>query len=380
MILECPNCSTPFNVPKGAIPPDGRRVKCAKCGYKWHAHPSDAVQPLPAKNHNPISDNAAPRPQSPEFLAQKPVDVYESPDDLKQDAAFAARHADLRKDLSAEREGANDDPFLKPEGLFETKDDISRTGTPAVDINDTENTDEPDFMARVRAGLDGSPVSTTDPDNTAGEDDNDDFDFPGTATDIWDNPGGSDPASNTRRWSRKTLYTAGWTSLMVLWLAVFIGFFGFKDQVQTLWPGSSIFYSKLDGFKDTERFRESADSLSTPITDSPRMVEVGLASDVAEPYRWDFKDGQSHLTLTLVVSNKGARAATVPKLLVTFLGMNNDVLKVWTIDPPGKTLTRGSYLDFEISRPDYPVGIKNIVVTELENSVTEGRADTDSLF
>lgn len=48
MLLTCPNCSTRFVAPDSAIGPDGRRVKCGRCGHIWHARPPEPAAPTEA--------------------------------------------------------------------------------------------------------------------------------------------------------------------------------------------------------------------------------------------------------------------------------------------------------------------------------------------
>jgi predicted Zn finger-like uncharacterized protein len=36
MILTCPNCGTQYVVKDGAVPPQGRQVRCAACKHSWH--------------------------------------------------------------------------------------------------------------------------------------------------------------------------------------------------------------------------------------------------------------------------------------------------------------------------------------------------------
>jgi predicted Zn finger-like uncharacterized protein len=46
MILTCPSCGTQYVVKDGAIPPQGRQVRCASCKHSWHqeAEPLDLVE------------------------------------------------------------------------------------------------------------------------------------------------------------------------------------------------------------------------------------------------------------------------------------------------------------------------------------------------
>ncbi|RST29776.1 hypothetical protein HMF7854_02250 [Sphingomonas ginkgonis] len=43
MILTCPECGTRYVVKDGAIPPEGRQVRCASCRHSWHQDPEVAA-------------------------------------------------------------------------------------------------------------------------------------------------------------------------------------------------------------------------------------------------------------------------------------------------------------------------------------------------
>lgn len=66
MIICCPECNAKFAVPDDAIGVEGRKVKCAKCGNKWHqappppedAAPPDAIPSQEVAEVAPIDDGA----------------------------------------------------------------------------------------------------------------------------------------------------------------------------------------------------------------------------------------------------------------------------------------------------------------------------------
>ena len=46
MILTCPACGTQYVVKDGAIPPQGRQVRCASCKHSWHQDPELSDTPV----------------------------------------------------------------------------------------------------------------------------------------------------------------------------------------------------------------------------------------------------------------------------------------------------------------------------------------------
>lgn len=60
IIIDCPSCSVQFRVPSGAVPPEGRDLRCSSCGHVWHY-----VDPLVASLEQP--EDEIPNPS---FLAQ----------------------------------------------------------------------------------------------------------------------------------------------------------------------------------------------------------------------------------------------------------------------------------------------------------------------
>jgi predicted Zn finger-like uncharacterized protein len=50
MILTCPSCGTQYVVKDGAVPPEGRQVRCAACKHSWHQDPGEnAAAAAPAE-------------------------------------------------------------------------------------------------------------------------------------------------------------------------------------------------------------------------------------------------------------------------------------------------------------------------------------------
>jgi len=58
MILTCPACATRYQVDEAKFPPQGRQVRCAKCGNNWH-QPGQEAQFASEPKPNDIAPSAA---------------------------------------------------------------------------------------------------------------------------------------------------------------------------------------------------------------------------------------------------------------------------------------------------------------------------------
>src|SRR5260221_6408811 len=82
MILTCPSCGTQYVVKDGAIPPEGRQVRCAACKHSWHQNPdaeaSDTAadeapeisETVPADHSAPVAEAQTAADQEDESLAE----------------------------------------------------------------------------------------------------------------------------------------------------------------------------------------------------------------------------------------------------------------------------------------------------------------------
>ena len=88
MILTCPSCGTQYVVKDGAIPPQGRQVRCASCKHSWH---QDAEPPVLGDDEESIA----------EAIQIDPSSGPEAEERAYEEAALAAEFADSPSDAPA---------------------------------------------------------------------------------------------------------------------------------------------------------------------------------------------------------------------------------------------------------------------------------------
>jgi predicted Zn finger-like uncharacterized protein len=90
MILTCPNCDTQYVVKDGAIPPEGRQVRCAACKHSWHqdpepiasadSKPGAVVEPDPLASAETTADAPATDPQDENLAEATLIDPRSGPE------------------------------------------------------------------------------------------------------------------------------------------------------------------------------------------------------------------------------------------------------------------------------------------------------------
>lgn len=67
MIITCPACAKRYLIADDAVPPEGRRVRCAACGNAWHqdAAPAPEVVPPPPTPEPSVEQQPAPPAEAP---------------------------------------------------------------------------------------------------------------------------------------------------------------------------------------------------------------------------------------------------------------------------------------------------------------------------
>lgn len=103
MMITCPDCSTAYRVSAAALGPDGRSVKCARCGTRWHA----SAEPDTTSIETEVPEEAE---AEAEALAARSVD------------AMATAGDDLDGFAGDEAMGADDDAAMGADGGMEDED------------------------------------------------------------------------------------------------------------------------------------------------------------------------------------------------------------------------------------------------------------------
>ncbi|WP_265587479.1 zinc-ribbon domain-containing protein [Sphingomicrobium arenosum] len=167
MILTCPACATRYNIKPGAIPPEGRTVRCANCGHKWHADPDPAPEaaeapeaappvaapppPEPAPPAEPVASEPAPpaMPEAEDIPPPPPPPEPEhdaEPEPATDEPAFEADDIDPEVVAEAEEQAAHQEEAIAEEQVADPFDHDTQVHD--IGFTGIEEEDEPEARRR----------------------------------------------------------------------------------------------------------------------------------------------------------------------------------------------------------------------------------------
>jgi len=376
MILVCPSCDAKFKIPDGAIPAEGRTVRCAKCKNSWHATPTDIMR----KPAAPAKPSAA----APARPAGKPAPAPVSFDgELDEKAARDA--AELRRSvrgtMGAEEAIAKPrtgNPFDEDDG----NEDATGTDDGTEDVGPDDDSDDFGVSAALKESMgddfDKEFGDDEDPEEYD-EDDYDEDDF--LARRRADQRRQHERLSSSRK---RLLMTIGLGGLIVFWLGVFYVFMFQKENMRHYFPGTSELVYSIFGTEDGPELYNPGDDV--PLTRSPAEEEVYVRAYLVST-GVETRGGKQGLVLRGYVENAGITGAYVPQIRASILDASGNELDSWIINPEGLLLRKGRIdektgttkmggrKNFEDFRTPIPAGAKKTEVKVLEGTKSEPKPD-----
>jgi predicted Zn finger-like uncharacterized protein len=119
MILTCPSCGTQYEVKDGAIPPQGRQVRCASCKHSWHQEGDGSAMPEPVPEPEPVASE----PEE-SFAEATMIDPRSGPEAEERAYEEAAIEADEEPEPAS--------AFAPPPQQSEPPRPFDLSGTPAA--------------------------------------------------------------------------------------------------------------------------------------------------------------------------------------------------------------------------------------------------------
>ena len=300
MILTCPNCATQYVVKDGAIPPQGRQVRCASCKHSWHQYPD------PESASEPESDD---RPEMHETIAEATmIEPRSGPE--AEERAYA--EAVIDRD---QQEGANPETELRPaeeaDAVPEMKRQAAELAAERHAAEISSDFDSGEALAATAPAADWKQP----PQAEAADDEFSPF------------PAGDEPAQKRR----SPILTIIIVVIIAAALAAAFYFLAPPELKARVGLGGGI-----------------ASQLALVTTHMDRR---------------QLESGNELLTVTGRVINPTSQEQSVPPLQAQLRSHTGKVVKSWTIAPPVRTLAPGASATFNSAEVSIPPGGEELTLT-----------------
>ncbi len=306
MILTCPACDTKYVVKDGAIPPEGRQVRCAACKHSWHQEGEREEADPPAAA---AGDFGGPPPPPVEPVEQP---AAESPPEAIADDGVAG---EPQAHPGAEQAGGD-----SPWGAISAEPAEARVEPAPAPIAGPDAPVEPAPPAGPGAASEEAPAAQSVPD-TAGTETAADEDFVGYA------PIADDEDRPRRGW----LLLLGFILLIVAAAAAF-------------WAFAPPEWKQMAGVAEAE---------TTPL-------QLMITTSDRQP----LQSGNELVAISGRVINPTDKEQKVPPIQAELRDRETrQLVHRWTIAPPARVLAPRSSASFNSAEMDVPRGGDELTVT-----------------
>lgn len=299
MILTCPNCGTQYVVKDGAIPPQGRQVRCASCKHSWHQDPELVAEAEPQADPERAGED--------ETIAEATLIEPRSGPQAEERAYEEAMAAD-----------DEDQPSQDPDEPLPPPLSAERRETQAAELAQEQRAQ--DLSANIGGiGAAELPPVAADwsepPQPEAADDEFSPFPAP----------------DETQPKGRNPVVTVVLVVVAVAILAALFYFLAPPDLKARLGLGTG-----------------AASQLALIVTHRDRQ---------------QLESGNQLLTVTGRVINPTGKELEVPPLQAQLRSKAGKVVYSWTIEPPARTLAAGASAPFNSAQVNVPPGADELTIT-----------------
>ncbi len=359
--IICPACETRYET-AAVFPPEGRKVRCSKCGHVWQA--KGIVQPEPAATGlKVISKTPAPaKPLPPPAAAAKPAEKPKpkpKPATVSTvlrgfgGAAAAPKVEPSLAERAAAASAAAAAAAVKPDADFSADEDLAaqveRMNTEAAMAAEGVLPDEKPsgggIFARLRAKKTPPPAPAqapvlpeepTLPDEPAFAHEPTLGGVPPSEPELAALASGEAPPAVE---GSSRVVAIGWLAL-ILCIGLIVGTLVFaKGTVLSVLPGAQRLYGMFGG----------------------GSVASGLTfTDVR--YGWSNEGGQTVLEIQGDVVNSSSSPAAVPQVVIALRDDKDNEISEWTTEPGADELAPGEHASFLRQIPSPPSNVRSVKV------------------
>lgn len=304
MILTCPNCSTQYVVKDGAIPPQGRQVRCASCKHSWHQDPGPMDESAGA-------DAAPPEEESAEPFVAGTVTEMSTAEAVEASTDEPYAEAAAFEEQAPERSPAGEDESVAEATLIEP-----RSGPEAEMRAYEEAMLEPDQPA-----ADIAPTTSEAPAD-------------------WNAPAQAEPDED---FSPFAMVDDEQPARSRPWLGVLIGVLVIAAVAALFW------FAAPDSWKS---------QLGLGAAGASPLALVTTHMD-----RQNLESGNELLTVSGRVINPTDKVQTVPPIQAQLKSRSGQVVYTWPIAPPAQSLPAGASAPFNSAEVNVPPGGEELTLT-----------------